>query len=161
YIHHPPLIVWSITTAHQIFGDYPLAARFISISSTLISIAAFFVFCRRLYNPQRALLCTALFTFTPMIVFFGRMPNHEPMSLAFLFISLAILLNWMQKPSRNRWWLMVLVIFLAIWTAWAPAFFYGMIVALCWNIVAPHLRFRLFMVGVVAVLSVISVMAFY
>ena len=161
YVHHPPLIVWTVTLANQVFGDYPLAPRFVSVLSTLIAIAGFYVFCRRLYNQKQALLCVMLFTFTPMIIFFGRMPNHEPMSLAFLMASLAIFINWYRRPTPGRWYALIITIILAVWSAWATVFFFAFIFLFCWIIATRSIRFKLFILGAISVASVGSVMVFF
>ena len=132
YVHHPPLIVWSATIFTEIFGGYadgrPYEAvvRLVSVYATMISIAAFYVIARRLFkHPRRALWTTALYAFTPMILYFGRMPNHEPLALGFILPFVAIYLNWMQNPTRNRWLAMAVLAALAMWSAWAAAFIFA------------------------------------
>lgn len=136
YVHHPPLVVWFVSLSSDIFGrydeaspyvvgtPYEFAARIVTIFSTMVSLAAFFVIVRRLYTPRIALLALLLYTFTPMIAYFGRMVNHEPLALAFLYIFIAIFINWMRRYTHQRTILLIIFASLAMWSAWAPAFFF-------------------------------------
>lgn len=129
YVHHPPLITWSLYASGTLFGRLPdggpleMAARWVPAAATLVSLAAFYVVCRRLFNQQWAWRCALLYGLTPMIAYFGRMPNHEPLALAFLMLFTAVYINWMRRPTRARWLLMALLAGLAMWSAWASAFF--------------------------------------
>ncbi len=161
YVDHPPLVPWLVTLAQVIFGDHEMSARIVSIFSTMIAVSAFFVLCRRLYNRSRALLTLVFYAFTPMIFFFGRMPDHEPLSLAFLLIFLAVFVNWSRQPTRQRWWLMILMAVLGIWSAWAIFFFVALIGLFGWWKCAPAQRSKMVILVGIGVASVISVAAFY
>jgi 4-amino-4-deoxy-L-arabinose transferase-like glycosyltransferase len=139
YVHHPPLIVWSGALLSQLTGyagaDRPHEAvvRLVAVYATMIHLAAFYVVVRRLYNPRWALWVTALYTLTPMILYFGRMPNHEPLALAFIMPFVAIYINWLRRPTTVRWVSMALLAALAMWTAWGAAFiFAGLGMAALW-----------------------------
>lgn len=161
YVHHPPLIVWVTAISETVFGTNAMSVRLVSIFSTFVSIAAFYVMCRRLYNPERGLLCAALYAFTPMIIYFGRMPNHEPMSLAFLMLFGALYIKWVNTPTSRRWWCMAALVFLAVWTAWASAF---VVLAICtFGVVAvrPTQRTRLIGLAGIVLVAIFTVIGFY
>ena len=136
YVHHPPLIVWLVSLSSNVFGrygessqfvvgtPYELSARLVPIFSTMISLAAFFVIVRRLYNAQLALLALFLYIVTPMTAYFGRMVNHEPLALVFLYLFIAIFINWIRRYTHQRTAALILFASLAMWSAWAPAFFF-------------------------------------
>lgn len=159
YVRHPPLVPWLVTLAHNVFGDHELSARMVSIIGTMIATAAFYVMCRRVYNQRTALLCLIFFAFTPMLFYFGRMPNHEPVSLAFLLIFLAAFVNWSRQPTRARWRLMIVMAVLAVWTAWATFFFIVLLGVFGW--LKGFQRRRMVLLIVTAGLSVVSVAVFY
>jgi 4-amino-4-deoxy-L-arabinose transferase-like glycosyltransferase len=161
YVHHPPLLVWVTALAESAWGEHELSMRMVSIFSTMIGIAAFFVFCRRLYGARMGLLTTGLYALTPMIIYFGRMPNHEPLALAFLMLFLAEYVNWTRAPSRKSWLILAALAFLGIWTAWAD-FFFVMLVAFTglWAVRRTQ-RAALVGLGGVSVLAIVTIVGLY
>lgn len=161
YVHHPPLVVWITALFETIFGVREMSARLVSIFSSMVSVAAFYVLCRRLYGYTHGLVCAALYALTPMIIYFGRMPNHEPLSLAFLMLFAAVFVGWVQQPISRRWWTMAALAFAAVWTAWASLF---VLLALCvfglWA-AKPAQRRPLLALGAVGLLALVSIVAFY
>jgi hypothetical protein len=159
YVRHPPLAPWLVTAAQLLFGEHEMSARMVSIFGTIIGTTAFYVLCRRLYDRQKALLCLVFFAFTPMLVYFGRMPNHEPLSLAFLLVFLAVFANWSRRPTRARWRLLLGTVVLAIWTAWATFFFTALLGVFGW--LKGQQRRKMALLVMASGLSIVSVMAFY
>ncbi|MFW5771852.1 MAG: ArnT family glycosyltransferase [Phototrophicaceae bacterium] len=161
YVHHPPLIVYAVTWARGLFGQTEMSTRLVPAFSTLVSLAALFVIGRRLYGERRALWLLPLYGLTPMIAYFGRMPNHEPLALPFILIFVAVFINWLRAPTWPRWALMALMGGLALWTAWAAAFFF-----LAFGLAGLWLgnwtqRRQMVLLGVVVGGLALSVMAFY
>jgi 4-amino-4-deoxy-L-arabinose transferase-like glycosyltransferase len=161
YVHHPPLIVWVTAGFDLLFGMGEMSARLVSIFATLISIAAFYVMCRRLYEPASGLVCAILYAFTPMIIYFGRMPDHEPMSLAFLMLFGAVYVNWVCSPTSQRWWFLAGLVIAAIWTSWACVFVIGAFCFFGLWAVRPKQRIQLIGLGIVMLVAVIALLAFY
>ncbi len=161
YVHHPPLIVWITAGFDILFGTHEMSARLVSIFSTLISIAAFYVMCRRLYEPTSGLVCAILYAFTPMIIYFGRMPDHEPLSLAFLMLFGAVLVKWVRSPTSQRWWFMAGLVVASIWTTWACVFVVGAFCFFGLWAVRPKQRLPLIGLGIVMLLAVIALLVFY
>jgi 4-amino-4-deoxy-L-arabinose transferase-like glycosyltransferase len=159
YVNHPPLVVWVSALALTLFGSDELSLRFVSMASTLIAVAGFYALCARLFGRRRALLCVALFTLTPMILYFGRMPNHEPLALACLLPAAALLFD--DRPTARpalRRAASVLLAALAIWTAWAAVFFVGALAVTRWL-----LRDRRWALvwGAVALITPLAIIGFY
>lgn len=161
YVHHPPLIVYTVAWARALLGPHEMSARLVSAFSTLISLAALFVIVRRLYNGRRALWLLPLYGLTPMIAYFGRMPNHEPLALSFILIFVAVFINWLRAPNWPRWALLAIMAGLALWTAWAAAFFFlAFGLAGLWLGSWPQRR-QMVLLGVVIGGLTLSVVAFY
>lgn len=140
YINHPPLIVWFVNLAADVFGRYhnhPLivtgspyesSARFVPIAATLVSICAFYIMVRRLFGLRLAWLASLLYSLTPMTLYFGRMVNHEALALLWLYLFGAIFVKWMKCYSHRGSIALLICGGLAIWTAWASCFFLLMLV---------------------------------
>jgi 4-amino-4-deoxy-L-arabinose transferase-like glycosyltransferase len=159
YINHPPLVVWASALALTLFGGDELSLRWVSMASTLVAIAGFYVLCRRLFGERRGLLCVALFTLTPMILYFGRMPNHEPLSLAFLMPLAAMLVR--RREGTQRLAGMLALATLAIWTAWASVFFVACFAVVGWLWKRGEAKLGMLALSAVALLTPALIMAVY
>ncbi len=162
YIHHPPMIVWQTAITSGLFGFNEMSFRYLAAIMTLLSTAGFYVLLRRLtHNQSQALWGTALYAFTPMMLFYGRMPNHEAPALAFVLLLFATLVNLSRRINRRDLILMVIFTFLCAWTAWAVLIFIGMAgFLLLW--LNPKRNWRLFLaLGITAVVSVGLLIGYY
>lgn len=173
YVHHPPLIVWSVSIASDIFGrygdeglyiagtPYELPARLVVIFATMISLSAFYVIVRRLFDGYLAWVALFIYSISPMTMYFGRMVNHEPLALAFLYLYIAILINWLRQYTHQRTIALICLAILAMWTAWAPAFFLitTAIVVLLYG--RPQHRWAILIIGGVVLLGTSGIIFYY
>jgi len=162
YMHHPPMIVWQTYVTRQLFGFHEASFRYLAAIMTLISSVAMYVLIRRLtHNESQALWGMALYAFTPMMLFYGRMPDHEAPALAFVLLLFAVLVNLSIRVTRARLLACTLLIFLCAWTAWAVLIFIGLAgVWLLW--LNPKRNWKMFLgFGMVAIASVVLLITYY
>ncbi|MDQ7026486.1 MAG: glycosyltransferase family 39 protein [Anaerolineae bacterium] len=173
YVNHPPLIVWTAWLSSEIFGYYEsgmpypdawpkeISVRLVSIFATMISLSAFYVLCRRLLNPHLALLALIFYGFTPMIAYFGRMPNHEPLALPFIYLFITVFINWIRRFTIRRSIILAVLAVSAMWIAWASAFFFATLglVALIYG--KKKHRIAIIGVGIITLLSTVAIPLFY
>lgn len=161
YTHHPPIIVWSTALASAFFGFHELSFRYVAAVMTLISTVAMYVLSRRLVSHHQALWATGFYALTPMMLYFGRMPNHEAPALAFALLFLAVLVNASRKLTRTRIFALSLLAILCAWTAWAVLIFVGFgALWFLWRNPKKHWKVFL-LLGVITVLSVVILLAYY
>lgn len=166
YIHHPPLMVWLSLIASKLFGEsdglpYAMSMRLVSIFSTMVSLSAFYVVARRLLSARWALLCVAFYGLTPMIGYFGRMPNHEPLALALLFTFTAIFINWLRCYSHARSLAMLILAIATMWTAWAGAFFFVTLGIVALVLGKQQHRIAIIGIGAITVLATLAIFGYY
>lgn len=162
YMHHPPMIAWQSYLSTQLFGFNEASLRYITAIMTLISSTAMYVLIRRLtHNPSQAVWGMALYAFTPMMLFYGRMPDHEAPALAFVLLLFAVIVNLSHRVTPARLLACVILIFLCAWTAWAVLIFIG--IAGLWLLwLHPQRNWKLFLgFGFVTVASVMLLIAYY
>lgn len=171
YLHHPPMISWLLALAGVPLMLTEASSRWVIICATMISLASLYVLSRRLLGQKRAMLVMILYSFTPMIAYFGRMPNHEPLVMGFLMPFFAIYAQYLRYPTRARWFALATLAILAMWTAWAAFFFlialifFGVIyrveTRLIKIITGWRKLFDLYALGLVVILATIAVPLFY
>ena len=159
YTHHPPLIVWLETPLVLLFGYDEALIRFVAASCTLIGAAALYVLARRLKGRIFAFWSTAFYVFTPMIAYFGRMPDHEAPALMFSLLFAAVLIDWLRRPTRRKWWALVVLTVLVAWTAWGGLIMIGILTLAA--LFFTRRRVALIMLGVVAFGAVIAVLGYF
>ncbi len=117
YIRHPPLAVWISYPFIAIAGFHEALVRIIFSGCTLISAAALATLAKRLFKSGAG-WTLSFYLFTPMMLYFGRMPDHEAPALMFGIILSVILVDWIRHPTRSRLITAALLIALLAWTAW-------------------------------------------
>lgn len=161
YTHHPPLTYWLSALSTIPFGFHEISIRFLFACATLISVAAFYTLNRRLVNTTHAWWATLIYTSVPMVAYFGRMPDHEALSLAVSMTFAALLVNWLRRPNRKQYWTLVTLAWVAVWTAWASSLYIsllGLMAFLCGNAAQ---RRMLLILGALALLALIALLGFH
>lgn len=167
YVHHPPLVVWVTYGASKLLGETitamprEITLRIVSVFSTMLTISLIYVIARRMIGLRWALLIVAIYGLTPMIGYFGRMPNHEHLAMVFIYGFIAVFINWLRRYSHMRTiYLMVLAIF-AMWTAWAGAFFFFVLALVVLVFGTAKHRFGIVGIGVVTGIATLAIPLFF
>jgi 4-amino-4-deoxy-L-arabinose transferase-like glycosyltransferase len=167
YLHHPPLVVWLSVLADYLFGSYEtgfpleMSMRMVSVYATMLSLAAFYVLCRRLFGKRYALFALFLYAMTPMVWYYGRMPNHEPLALVFLYLFGAVFINWMRTFTWTRTVILAVLAVLAMWTMWAPAFYFAALGVVALYFGTYRQRVAIIGIGILTVLMTALILVFY
>jgi 4-amino-4-deoxy-L-arabinose transferase-like glycosyltransferase len=159
YVHHPPLMVWMMALPALLTGYSEALLRFVTASCTLLSIVAIYLLARRLAGEKYALWSAAFYSFTPMMTYFGRMPDHEAPALLVALLFGAVMVNWLRRPTRRGWWALVVLTVLSVWIAWG-----GLIVIALISLTAlfyTRRRLSIVMLGVVALIALIAMLGYY
>lgn len=160
YTHHPPLVSWTAALGAALFGFHEASLRFVTACATLLSAAAFYALCRRLSGQRQALWALGFYAFTPMMLYYGRMPDHEALSLLFALMFLAALVRWLRRPGRSQWIGLALLAWLTAWTAWGGLFFVG--AGLAWGFARhPALRRPALALALAMAAAVLILLAYY
>lgn len=159
YTHHPPLLVWLPAMLTQFSGFNETSVRFVFAAATMFSLSGFYVFTRRLYGRNLALIASAFFAFTPMVAYFGRVAGHDPLGLATAMVFAAILVNWLRHPTRQRYGLLMFLAWLSVWTAW-PAVFFVAVLSLAGLVSRQH-RLGVIGLGIVTIAAFITMMLLF
>lgn len=94
YIHHPPGVPLLVAANFAALGESEAAARLVPILFTLLSIAVLYRMVRKAMNHRTATLAAGLFVLMPMTALFGRMVNHEAVTLFWMLLLVDRYLEW-------------------------------------------------------------------
>lgn len=119
YTHHPILMPLLLASSFFLFGVTEWAGRLVPILSASMMIYFIFKLTDKLFSQKTAILTAFLLTFSPMLLYYSKVPIHETVVLGFLAASLWFYVKWIQdRSSRSFWWLLLGLI-LAQLTSWA------------------------------------------
>ena len=123
YVHHPPMIAWLITLAYAAVGEQEWAARLIPILFSLAGFAALAILLIERYGPNAAWWGCLIYVLMPAQLYYGKMPNHEPLALSVMLMSILFLLRW-RATGRLAWGLaFVGILFFGCLSAWSVYLF--------------------------------------
>lgn len=161
YSHHPALLAWLPALLTQFTGYNEASIRFVFASAMMIALAGFYVFVRRLYGRQMAFIAGCFFIITPMIVYFQRVPGHDPLGfMAFLLFG-AVFVNWLRQPTRGRYVGLIGLCWLAVWSAWPAVIMVAAVSATALVLGRASQRLAVVGLGLVAVTAFAALMLFY
>jgi outer membrane protein assembly factor BamB len=99
----PPLLMWLMSLAYQVFGINNFAARIWSALFGVLSLVVVFHLGRKLYNPQVGLLSVVVLgTFTTFYAFATHAMTDGPL-VFFILASVYFVLLSEEKPNTKRY----------------------------------------------------------
>lgn len=127
YLHHPPLLGLFLAAAFGLTeSDTPAVARAAMMVVQLSSFVVFALMLKQIFPASSGPRLWALMVFavSPMSVFFGRTPSHEPLGLFFVLLGAYVCLKVAGGQWQGAWWtwLAGAAWVLAAFSAWHAAF---------------------------------------
>lgn len=122
YINHPPLLPLLLSFSFLIFGEFEWSARLVPILFSIGCILLIFLIVRKLWDRTVALYSSFLMVFLPMFAYFGRMVNHEPLTLFFVLLILYGYLLWLDGYERKYFVVMMGGLVAGFLTDWPAAY---------------------------------------
>lgn len=162
YTHHPAMIAWLPAIVTQFTGFYEGGVRFGFMAATLLSVTLLYVLVRRLFRDERmAWWSAAFYGLVPMIAYFGGMPGMFHLGLLAGLLFAAVMVNWLRKPTRARFLLLLAAAWFVAWSSWAGVFFvaaFGITGFLLGD--SRHQR-GVIAIGATGFVAVVALLAFY
>jgi hypothetical protein len=127
YLHHPPLLGLYLAAVFKLTGtDTPAVARGAMMAVHFCSFIVFALLVKQIFpaSSEPRLWALMVFAISPMSVFFGRTPSHEPLGLCFVLLGAYICSMVVEGKWKGRAWLYVAgaAWVLAVFSAWHAAF---------------------------------------
>ena len=161
YVHHPPTVIWLPYAMTRFTGDNELSIRFVFAAATLLAASAFYVLVRRLYGVRIAWWATAFYGLVPMMSYYGRVPNHDPLTMPVVMLFAAILVNWLRSPNRWRLLALGLLVWMAVWTAWTGVFFVAFLGLAAMLLGRMEHKIAVVGFGVICIVAFVALIVFY
>lgn len=103
YLHHPPLIGLLAAASFSIFGVHEWSARLVGCLASLGSLWLIWLIARQLLTERQALFSLLFAAFMPLMIVFGKMASHEPLTLFFCLLMLFFYLKYLKSEKYFPW----------------------------------------------------------
>jgi 4-amino-4-deoxy-L-arabinose transferase-like glycosyltransferase len=123
YVHHPPLVVWLLAGAYKLFGVSEAVGRAVPIAFSVLGAICLTGLATALAGRRAGLIGLFVFLSTPCLLFYGRMPNHEPIGLSMMIAASWAALAWFRNPTALRFALSIVAVVLACLSCWVAFVF--------------------------------------
>ncbi|MDP2632583.1 MAG: glycosyltransferase family 39 protein [Candidatus Curtissbacteria bacterium] len=112
FTHYPPMLPVLIGISFKIFGVHEWSARIIPLIFSLWTITMVYILGLRFFGKQVAILAAAISGVLPIVIYFGKMPVQEVLTIAPVLLSVLFYFDFFKKPTtRNLFKLAASLIF--------------------------------------------------
>jgi 4-amino-4-deoxy-L-arabinose transferase-like glycosyltransferase len=94
-----PLYTWMVALLWSLGGEHVMTAQLLSLLLSIGAFGCFFGFARHVVGPSRALLATAILTFTPLVFYFSMSIQPEGLLLLATYGALFAWVTWLERRS--------------------------------------------------------------
>ena len=125
FTHYPPLMPLLLALSFFLFGITEWAGRLVPILSSVVMIYFLFKLAQSLWDTRTGILTGIFLVFSPMLLYYSKIPVHETVVLGFLAMTLWFYIRWLKSGSRQDYWLMFVNLLLSQLTSWAGFYLSG------------------------------------
>lgn len=112
HTHHPILWPLLLTASATIFGLHEWTIRLVPFLASQGMLIVYFVLIRRYFGSFIGLISIAFLVTTPMFLYFGILPDKEPLVLFLILLTLSIYLFY--QDTGRRLWLVLMFILIGV-----------------------------------------------
>src|SRR3989344_2747062 len=120
FSHYTPLLPALFSISVAIFGERELSLRLVPLIFSVVMIIFIYKIGQELFDKKTGLLASLLASIIPMFVYFGKLPDHEPIVVSLITVAF----YFFVKSFKNKkiYSIFLVFLFLALFESW-PAFF--------------------------------------
>lgn len=152
--NYTPLLPLILSPAASIIGVNEFSLRFTPMVFSLVMVFFIFKIGQLLFDQKTAILAAGFTIITPMFLYFGKLPDHEPIVVSLVVTTFYVFLK-VAKGQKKLYPLFVLFLTLSLLESW-PAFFIIPPLIIFSKIVAKIETRKVLVIGGVALAVVIS-----
>jgi len=119
--NYTPLLPLILSPAASMIGVSELSLRFTPMVFSLVMVFFIFRIGQLLFDQKTAILAAVFTILTPMFLYFGKLPDHEPIIVSLIVTTFYVFLK-VVKGQRKLYPLFILLLTLSLLESW-PAFF--------------------------------------
>lgn len=119
YSDYTPVMPLLFTLSALVFGLSEFSLRLVTVCFSLLLLFFIYKIGSYLYNRQVGLAASVFALLTPMFIYFGKLPDHEPIVTALITGAFYFYISESRTSPRRGWFLVFLAAALAeSWSAY-------------------------------------------
>ncbi|OGD91426.1 hypothetical protein A3D81_01345 [Candidatus Curtissbacteria bacterium RIFCSPHIGHO2_02_FULL_40_17] len=119
--NYTPLLPLILSPAASVIGVSELSLRFTPMIFSLIMVFFIFKIGQLLFDQKTAILAAVFAILNPMFLYFGKLPDHEPIVVSLIVITFYVFLK-VVKEQRKLYPLFILLLTLSLLESWSAFF---------------------------------------
>lgn len=123
YIHHPPLLPILTALMFRLFGETEAVARTLPLLFSLGTIVFIFLIAKHFWGILGAVVASLALMVMPMFDYFGKMVDHEALTLFFIVAATYFYIRWRDKPTGLNYGLFITMLVGGGLSGW-PAYYF-------------------------------------
>lgn len=155
--NYTPLLPLILTPAASIIGISELGLRFTPMVFSLVMVFFIFKIGELLFDQKTAILAATFTILTPMFLYFGKLPDHEPIVVSLIVTTFYVFLK-VVKGQRKLYPLFIFLLTLSLLESWPTLFIIPPLI-ICSKIIAKIETRKVLVIAGVALAVVISHLA--
>ncbi len=122
--HYHPLLTLLLAFFLSIFGFHEWTIRIVPVLFSLSSLFLLSQLVTLWIDAETGLLATIIALFTPVFIYFGKNPVHEPLTLFFILLNTYLFSLHLHHPKKNKIlkWLLVTSL-ISLFSGW-PSYYH-------------------------------------
>ncbi|PIS09366.1 hypothetical protein COT75_01670 [Candidatus Beckwithbacteria bacterium CG10_big_fil_rev_8_21_14_0_10_34_10] len=126
HTYHPSLYPILLALFFKIFGIFEWSARLLSIIFSLLFLFLVNLILKNIYQIKQGFLYLLLAIFTPLFLYYARLPVFEPIIAPFILLTVYLYFIWRKKQKKKYFVLILLSLFVCQMIEW-PGFYLSLI----------------------------------
>ncbi len=122
HTHHPPLLPILMAVSFKLLGLTEAAGRIVPIFFSLLGVYFFYQLGASFFSKQIAFFSSLFLILTPMFIYYGKLPVHEPPVLGLSLFVIYFYFLWIKSKENKYFYLLIPGLILAELTGW-PAYY--------------------------------------
>jgi len=143
HTNHPVLFPILLAIFFKFFGISEWSARIFAILFSISSLYIFDLIAKRIYRLNYSYFYILLGIFTPLFLYYGKMPVYEPVISLFILLTIYFYFIWRKNQENKYFFLICLNLFLAQMVEW-PGFYLSFILFLHYLLFPSRKKSRFF-----------------
>ncbi len=99
---HPPLYNLVLAAVYKIFGYSFFYGRYLSVALSLACIILIYFIGKKMYHPVAGIAAAALFAVSTEMVYFGRRPTQEILSIFLILLAIYFAFDFINERKQGR-----------------------------------------------------------
>lgn len=157
YPHYPPLSPLLFTVSGMILGVSELSLRIVTVIFSLLMLFFIYKIGERLYSKETGILAAFLTMVTPMFIYFGKAPDHEPILAP---LCTAVFYFYLTANDKNKRTTIPFYVFLALALLESWASFFLVFFLLLHSIIYKWVKTKVIIVMVGMCISIVLLQLF-